>query len=112
MGSRKKNKRRKNNSTRKNTVQYNKNLNTTKRSNSNSANIYRDIPSDVTSTNRATSSNRRKNVAKSGIFSKTGIKRRNSSGRISNRNSSTISKTSGPIRSGSELKNVRKKKRK
>ena len=109
MGSRKKNKKRKNNSTKTNTIKYNKNLNTTK-SNANYSARIADIPNDISNTERIPTIERSTTSAKHVANKSTVSKKVASHGKQSNKKDHK--KSTGPIRNGAELKYAKKKKSK
>ena len=95
MSSRNKSNRRKSNSTRRNTISYNKNSKTT-RTNSNYSNTGKDVPRDISNTSRVATVGRRSNKT-------------SSSNNLFDRRKGNTNKSTGPIRKGSELKNRKKK---
>ncbi len=103
MGSRKRSKRRKHNSTRTNSTRNNRNLNNT-RSNVNYSSIMGDISNDYSNTERTTGT-RRTTTKSSGSTSRRALMQK----RVNNKKSSKVS--SGPIKRGSELKKIKRNKK-
>lgn len=103
MGSRKKNKNRKSHSTSRNTLRSNNNVNT-KRTNANYSSKYTEVPNDISNTTRISTLERKTSPAKRSASKNVISHKKNS--KNGNRNKST-----GPIRSGAELKGLRKNKK-